>query len=240
MLNGQVIKEVKSFKYLGVVIDAQLRWKEQTQKAIANATKWILQYRRLTRPATGVNSKIMRQLYLAVAVPKITYGLDVWYTPPQKKDGKAKNSGSVAAMKAIRSTQRIASLAITGSLRTTPTDLLDAHAGILPADLMLKKVCHRSMVRLLTLPESHPLHAIIEKSKRSRATSNLDPIDMLLRLFSLKKTRLETIVPAKCLPRLTLRIKTTIPATREVSIQNENATTQNTKYTRTVQRRMGE
>jgi hypothetical protein len=26
----------------------------------------------------------MRQLYLAVAVPKITYGLDVWYTPPHK------------------------------------------------------------------------------------------------------------------------------------------------------------
>src|SRR5258708_31710339 len=30
-LQGQEIKEVQSFKYLGVQIDAQLRWKEQAQ-----------------------------------------------------------------------------------------------------------------------------------------------------------------------------------------------------------------
>jgi hypothetical protein len=81
-LQGQEIKEVQSFKYLGMQIDAQLRWKEQTQRVAANATKWILQYRRLTRPSMGVSNKLMRQLYIAVALPKITYGLSTWYTPP--------------------------------------------------------------------------------------------------------------------------------------------------------------
>lgn len=51
MVNGQIIKEVSSYKYLGVQIDAQLRWKEQAQQAIANTTKWLLQFRRLTRPS---------------------------------------------------------------------------------------------------------------------------------------------------------------------------------------------
>ena len=85
MVNGQIIKEVSSYKYLGVQIDAQLRWKEQAQQAIANTTKWLLQFRRLTRPSSGTCSKLMRQLYLAVALPKITYGLDIWYTPPNKR-----------------------------------------------------------------------------------------------------------------------------------------------------------
>src|ERR1700678_1707490 len=84
LLEGQLVKEVTSYKYLGVQIDSQLRWKEQAQQATANAPKWILQFRRLTRPSTGVRSRLMRQLYLAVALPKITYGLDIWYTPPTK------------------------------------------------------------------------------------------------------------------------------------------------------------
>jgi hypothetical protein len=53
-IEGQVVQEVESYKYLGVQIDYQLRWREQAQRATANATKWILQFRRLTRPSTGV------------------------------------------------------------------------------------------------------------------------------------------------------------------------------------------
>jgi hypothetical protein len=30
-VNGQTITEVQSYKYLGIQIDAQLNWKEQTQ-----------------------------------------------------------------------------------------------------------------------------------------------------------------------------------------------------------------
>ncbi|KAF8964630.1 hypothetical protein BDZ97DRAFT_1631680, partial [Flammula alnicola] len=70
-----------SFKYLGVHIDSQLRWTVQAQKGVANATQWIMQYHRLTKISTGINSKLMRLLYISVALPKMTYALDVWYTP---------------------------------------------------------------------------------------------------------------------------------------------------------------
>jgi hypothetical protein len=101
-------EEVENFKYLGVQIDAQLRWSEQSQRATANATKWLLQFRRLTRPSTGVSSKLMRRLYLAVALPKITYGLDVWYSPPFKRAGAVKNAGSVGVLKSLQKLQRMA------------------------------------------------------------------------------------------------------------------------------------
>ena len=155
-LDRQEVAEVNCYKYLGIQIDAQLRWKEQAQRATANATKWILQYRRLTRPSTGVGSKLMRQLYLSVALPKITYGLDVWYTPPSKPAGYTKNTGSVAALRNLEKAQRLATTAITGTMRSAPTDLLDAHSGLLPMDLALRKACHRALLRTLSLPESHP------------------------------------------------------------------------------------
>ena len=105
---------------LGTQIDAQLRWKEQTQKTLANATKWLLQFRRLMRPTTGVRSKLMRQLYILVALPKITYGLDVWYSPPNKPSGATRNKGSVGILKVLERLQRIATLAIMGGSAPHP------------------------------------------------------------------------------------------------------------------------
>lgn len=67
-LEQQIVQEVENFKYLGILIDTNLSWKEQAQQATANATKWILQYQRLTKPSTGVGAKLMRQLYLAVGI----------------------------------------------------------------------------------------------------------------------------------------------------------------------------
>ena len=227
-LEGQDVNEVECYKYLGIQIDAQLRWKEQAQRATANATKWILQYRRLTRPSTGVGSKLMRQLYLAVALPKITYGLDVWYTPPSKPAGYTKNTGSVGALRNLEKTQRLATTAITGTMRSAPTDLLDAHAGLLPMELALQKACHRSMLRILTLPQSHPLHRIIKRAKRHPPEKHLGPLDELIRIFKLRNINFETIDPARqyLAGAMVLKPNTDIAPTRDISIafeRNDNA-----------------
>ena len=220
-LQGKEIEDVENFKYLGVQFDTQLRWSRQAQRATANATKWLLQFCRLTRPSTGIGSKLMRRLYLAVALPKITYGLDVWYSPPTKQVGAIKNTGSVGVLKSLQRLQRIATLAITGALRSTPTDLLDAHAGVLPMELVLLKACHRATVRLLTLPNTHPLHKRIASAKRSPPTSHPSPIDHLVKIFGLGKTKMETISPTTDGPHLPPHFKITIPKTRNESIQSE-------------------
>ena len=95
ILEGQTIQEVTSFKYLGIQIDTQLRWKEQVQHAISNTTKWLLQFQRLTKTTTGVKPKLMRQLYL-----ELTCG-----TPPTKPTGYTKNTGSVNALRNLQKAQ---------------------------------------------------------------------------------------------------------------------------------------
>jgi len=221
-IEGQRIQEVSSFKYLGVQVDAQLSWKEQAQRAAANATKWILQYRRLTRPTSGVSNKLMRQLYLAVALPKITYGLDIWYSPPIKLPGSTRNTGSVGTLRCLQKIQRTATLAITGTLRTTPTDLLDAHAGVLPMELALSKVCHRAMVRMLTLPDTHPLHQFINEARTRPPLKHQGPVDHLLKAFKLENEDIETIIPAIDDPYRPSRFQTCIQETRELSIEQED------------------
>ena len=102
-----------------------------------------------------------------MVLPKITYGLDIWYTPPTKPIGYTKNTGLVGVLRNLQKAQRIATTAITGTLRSAPTDLLDTHAGLLPMELVLMKACHRAMMHMLTLPNSHPLHNTIVKAKRN-------------------------------------------------------------------------
>ena len=62
VLENQVVQEVEVYKYLGIQVDTHLRWREQAQRAMANTTKWILQFRRLTWPSTGVKARLMCQL----------------------------------------------------------------------------------------------------------------------------------------------------------------------------------
>ena len=79
----------------------------------------------------------MRQLYCAVAIPKMMYAIDVWYTPVHTREGNKRHSGSVGFTNRFQSLPRMASTAITGALRTTANNILDMHAGLWPVELML-------------------------------------------------------------------------------------------------------
>ena len=119
--------------------------------------------------------------------------------------------------------QRIAALAITGTLRSTPNDFVDIHAGILPMELALIKACHNAIVRSLTLPDTHPLHQVIQTAKLHPPIKHLSPtsINILLKQFQLRNIRIETIFSAASIPRQPTRFKTITDSSRENSIDSE-------------------
>jgi ribonuclease HI len=162
----------------------------------------------------------MRQLYISVAVPKMTYGLDLWYIPPSKPVGAKRNHGSVAALRGLQKIQRIATLAITGSLRTTPTDYLDVHADILPTELMLRKIAHRATVRLCTLPTSHPLHRFVKEAAELKPIKHPSPIDDLLLRFHLDPRKIEKINPIAKNSHTTQKFDTALES-REEAVKYE-------------------
>jgi len=216
-----VVKEVESYKYLGVHIDSQLRWRVQENEAIVKATSYILMFRRLTRTNLGIRPKLMRLLYISVAVPKMTYALDVWYVPPHKKEGMRNNSGSVRALKSMGKIQRIATRAITGGLWTSPNDLLDAHAGVLPANLMLERICHAAIVRAATLPAGHPTQAMVRGYSKKPVKTHLTPLQKLINCLKIKPRHYETITPDPRTPTYKRKFTTTIAESKEESIKDE-------------------
>src|SRR5271155_3313845 len=74
-------------KYLGVIIDNELRFKEQAAHAVGIGTKWTNQIRRLTKTVKGMKGGLARRLYYGVAVASMLYAVDIWCAPSFKKSG---------------------------------------------------------------------------------------------------------------------------------------------------------
>ena len=146
VLSGVTLTPQPAHKFLGVSMDQELRWNHQASNSLAKATKWVLAFRRLAHPSAGIRPRLMKQLYNAVAVPRMTYAVDIWYTPVHKQQGRMRASSSVGATGKLASLQRMATMAITGALRSTATDILDLHAGVLPVGLLLRRICHGAKI----------------------------------------------------------------------------------------------
>ena len=159
----------------------------------------------------------MRQLYNAVAIPKMTYAADVWYTPVNKRVGRLRSSSSVGIMGKLASLQWMATLAITGALRSTATNTLDLHADVLPVKFLLQNICHRAILRMASLPPSHPLHKPVLTRAKRYIMSHCSPLHELAHIFGIAPQDLETITPTSSLPNCQLKCKMVIHGSAEES-----------------------
>ena len=80
MITTSVALPVLSYKYLGILFDPRLRRSLQHAKALATATFWSSQLWRISKSASGLSITGTKQLFNTVAVPRFTYGAEVWYT----------------------------------------------------------------------------------------------------------------------------------------------------------------
>ena len=76
------INAVQTYCFLGVLFNPKLKWTAQMERAARSSAAWINLVRRLARTSTGISAKGMRMLYTTIAIPKMSYAADVWYTPP--------------------------------------------------------------------------------------------------------------------------------------------------------------
>lgn len=164
------IQPVDHAKYLGVIFDRNLNWKVQQAYAVEKGTKWATQIRRLARPTWGITPKYARRLFISVALPRMLYSIDVWYAPSSVEHREKRALGTAKVTHQLGTVQRAGALAITGGLRTSPTDALNANAYLLPVSLAINKWCHRAYTRMAMLPLDHPLFKPVNW-KRTRATA---------------------------------------------------------------------
>lgn len=224
VLQDKVVKPCKCARFLGVQVDYRLRFKEHLAHALAKGASWVKQFRRLARTASGIPQTLMRRLYLSIAIPSMLYAADIFLNPISQREGQKRRTGSIGFIKQLSTVHRQALILITGAMRTSPTDILEAHANLPPLDILINRICHRETTRLCTLPPSHPLAIHVRRAARHPdIRKHRAPLHNLMRAYRLLPDEIETIPPVQFPPGWRPPFKTVIPATKDEAKRDEES-----------------
>ncbi|KAJ7795979.1 hypothetical protein B0H14DRAFT_3495314 [Mycena olivaceomarginata] len=102
-----------------------------------------------------------------------------------------------------------------GALWSTPTDILDVYAHLLPVEYLVDKVRAGAALRLATHPATNPLHAAVHEKGAHTSRTHPTPLYNLLHNFGLESTKMETIRTV-CTPATwTSTMKVEIPVSKD-------------------------
>jgi hypothetical protein len=137
----------------------------------AKVLMWTMACARIMRSKLGLRVIYARQLVLAVCIPKMLCAAELWARPAcrrtfanaaTREPTDRMPTGLIGKMQSVL---RRALLAAIGAMRGTPTDTIEAHLNVLPLDLHLENVRHRTVLRLISLPQTHPLHQLVRDAR---------------------------------------------------------------------------
>lgn len=103
------------------------------------------------------------------------------------------------------------------------TDLLDPHAGLLPMELLLKKICHRSALRICSLSPTNPVSALAKTYTTRPASRHITSIQSHCSLFRLNPSTIEKIPAIQ---------KSANPKYRSAPVQDKDQSIEYEKYDR--------
>jgi hypothetical protein len=77
-LNYQELKLSNSFKYLGVIIDKKLNWKEHIFSVKTRAQQLTKQLMSFAKNKFGLNARSLEIIYKGAIIPILSYGSPLW------------------------------------------------------------------------------------------------------------------------------------------------------------------
>jgi hypothetical protein len=114
-----------SVKYLGVILDSRLTWREHVEVNVRKAHNLLWAYRRAW---WGLRPKVVHWLYVTIIWPTISFASLVWWHGCQKASAKKK----------LSKVQRLACLGIIEAIHMTPTGAMEVLAGLPLLDLVIQ------------------------------------------------------------------------------------------------------
>lgn len=125
-------------KYLGVTLDSKLSWGRHVEQRVETATKVFWQCRRAFGNSWGLKPKMVHWLYTSIIRPYLTYAAVVWWP-------RTKVRSTISRLDKI---QRLATVGITGAMRTTPSAALNILLALAPLDLIIQEEARKAVIRL--------------------------------------------------------------------------------------------
>ena len=128
VVRGTPINISEEAKYLGLILDRKLSWKQNCQERVRKATIALYPRKNAIGKRWGLQPKVVHWLYTTVVRPIVLYGC-VWWTAVNKK----------SYLNSLIKVQRQAELCISGALKTTLSTALDIILNLPHLDIVGEK-----------------------------------------------------------------------------------------------------
>ncbi|GFX49475.1 transposable element Tcb2 transposase [Trichonephila clavipes] len=126
-LEGVIIEEVQKIKYLGIIVDSKMQWKEHISYVSSKSEKMLLGLLRIASNIFGVMIYVLQLIYKQGIVPLISYAWRAWGYSLSKKINS----------RLIRRTQRRFLLRVIKGYKTISYEAVYAISGIPPIDVII-------------------------------------------------------------------------------------------------------
>jgi hypothetical protein len=140
---GKEIEYCSTVKYLGVHLDPKLNWKHHLESKRTSFYSSMWACRRAMGKTWGLKPRVALWLYKAVLLPRLTYAAVVWWSRVEK----------VEAGNLLRSLQGNYLRAVTGAMKTTPTEGLEVALCCPPLDRLIIHTARLTAYRIKCLGE---------------------------------------------------------------------------------------
>jgi hypothetical protein len=149
-LQGKELKMLAEVKYLGVILDSELNWNQHLQKIIRKAVTTFAEARCMYGTRWGLRPNMVHWLYTRVIRPSIFHAALVWWPKVKQKITKT-HLGMI---------QRMACLAITGTMKSIPTAATEVLLNLTPLDLLIMAEARMAFYRLHILKQPNVLKTV--------------------------------------------------------------------------------
>jgi hypothetical protein len=171
-------------KLLGFHINQELHWREQGAAAVGKGQGWLVQLGRLARVSKGITMPLICRFYISTALLRILYSVDVFLAPARHNLGATLKKDNRAIVGKIATIQRKAAIMITGTMASTPTDILNAHANLLPIPLLIDKILHHTALHFATMLSTHPLHEAVKNASKRHVKRHSTPLHYIMNNYA--------------------------------------------------------
>ena len=139
-LNNKIIPQVQKLKYLGIIIDSKLTFREHINYVAEKCTKLIFALSKSAKINWGLGHKALKTIYVGGILPLLLYGAPVWIRAMEKEKYKNK----------ITRVQRLINIKIVKAYRTITYDASCVIAGVRPTQITIEQKIKNYMAKKLT------------------------------------------------------------------------------------------
>ena len=184
-INNQIIESTETHKFLGLIIDSKLTWKQHILYLKKKSHKTLNLFKCLSHLHWGANRKTLMKLYTMLMKPQLDYGSEIY--------GSAKES----VLKMLEPIQNAALRLATGAFRTTPVVSLQAESGMMSLQYQRHYKTLNYLTKIRSIPD-HPLSYILENNnneepQNTKIVTISDQYLQLTRLYNIPTVQIMQI-----------------------------------------------